>query len=396
MLTAITKTGKKICLAYNYNKATLVHLRNHEEFLCPVCGEDVTLKLGNERIFHFAHKRGGTCLEWYENETMSHVEGKRQLYQWLNRQKISSVLEFFDKGIQQRPDIMFKLHERKFALEYQCSMIPENVFIKRTENYLQNGYIPLWILDAKHLHIKKRNLISLSNFHYFFLRSSYTGSFFIPCYCPEQQHFHLIKSIVPVSTKNALCEIITVPLQKIHIESFFEISSVYQFNLIDWKKELDHFLFNWSRYVNSRQKSFLHEIYINNLNPILFPPEIGLPVSRSIFIQTPPVIWQTYLFLDVLAHKEPNDIITVKEISHQFHKRMQRKEIAIRTLPQMANANPLVPVLEYFGHLEQLGIVRRRNATVFQVLRKFIIPRTNREKEEAKERFFKMIKKYKF
>lgn len=75
---------------------------------------------------------------------------------------------------------------------------------------------------------------------------------------------------------------------------------------------------------------------------------------------------------------------------------MQRKEIAIRTLPQMANANPLVPVLEYFGHLEQLGIVRRRNATVFQVLRKFIIPRTNREKEEAKERFFKMIKKYKF
>lgn len=58
MLTAQTKIGEKICLGLDYKKDTLLALRSKEEFFCPICGESVLLKLGDQRIFHFAHKQG--------------------------------------------------------------------------------------------------------------------------------------------------------------------------------------------------------------------------------------------------------------------------------------------------------------------------------------------------
>jgi competence protein CoiA len=389
LLTARTKTGKTINLGYNYKKSTLLYLRNKEEFICPICGEEVTLKLGDQRIFHFAHKQGGTCLEFYENETLSHMEGKLQLYQWLTRQRIPAVLEYYDKEIQQRPDIMFEHHGRKFALEYQCSAIPEETFIKRTNTYLQSGYTPLWILADSHIHPKKGNIISLSNFHYLFLRAASTGKYYIPTYCPEQQYFQFIKSMIPFSVKNAFCQISIFPLQNILIESLLDPLPVNQFNLKNWNRELEYFILNWSLHPSPKQNSFLHEIYHHNLNPYLLPPEVGLPVPHSVFIQTPLVIWQTYVFIDGLADKNAGDTITLKEISYQIHKRILKKDITARKLPQLTSVNPMVPVLEYLQHLEQLGILQRKSDAVFQLQRKIAIPRSNREKEEAKAIFFK-------
>ncbi|MBT2697131.1 hypothetical protein J7E79_06860 [Bacillus sp. ISL-40] len=214
MLTAQTKIGEKICLGLDYKKETLMALRNKEEFFCPICGESVLLKLGDQRIFHFAHKQGGACRDFYENESNYHMEGKRQLFQWLIRQKIPSVLEYFDREIQQRPDIMFNHNGKKYALEYQCSTIPESIFIKRTNSYLQNGYIPLWILSSNKILIKKRNIVVLSNFQYLFLRTTSSGKFYIPSYCPEKQQFHLVESITPYSTKNAFANHSFYPIKK--------------------------------------------------------------------------------------------------------------------------------------------------------------------------------------
>ncbi len=136
-------------------------LRNKEEFICPVCGEEVTLKLGNQRIFHFAHKKVGTCRDFYERESVYHMDGKRQLYQWLVQQKIPSILEYYDREIEQRPDVMFVYQGKKYALEYQCSTISETVFMKRTRSYLER-----WVhatLDCRwqQIHKDKRNVVSL-------------------------------------------------------------------------------------------------------------------------------------------------------------------------------------------------------------------------------------------
>ena len=232
MLTAKTKTGKTICLGYDYKRETLLHFRNKEEFLCPICGESVSLKLGNQRIFHFAHKKGGVCREFYENESIYHMEGKRQLYQWLIRQRIPSTLEYYDSEIKQRPDIMFKHNGNKYALEYQCSTLSEDIFLKRTQTYLQHGYIPLWIMGSKNIKTKRKNLLSLSSFDYLFLRESIHQQFFIPSYCPENRHFVILGSIQPYSTKNAFAHICAYPINSTDLDGILHPKLINQMNIL--------------------------------------------------------------------------------------------------------------------------------------------------------------------
>ncbi|MEH7416364.1 competence protein CoiA family protein [Neobacillus drentensis] len=387
MLTALTKTGKKICLGFEYRKDTLMSLRDKEEFICPVCQERVLLKLGDQRIFHFAHKLGGQCREFYENETYEHLEGKRQLFQWLIKQNIASVLEYYDRNIQQRPDIMFNYNGKRYALEYQCSTLPDKVFTKRTSTYLENGYIPLWILSSSHLHQKRKDLITLSNFQYSFLRTASSGKLYIPAYCPEKQIFQLVESITPFSIKNSFAHLSSLPIQSIELDSILDPQNDHPLTQARWSKEMEKYIFNWALHPRAEHKPFLQEVYNQGLNIFLLPPEIGLPVDHSVLIQTPPFIWQTYLFVDVLAHKTPHELITLKEIYTSFQKRISKKQIIIRHLPQVKNVNPFSVMIEYLLLLEKFNFLTRKGDMIFEVQKKILFPHTNREKEEAKQNF---------
>jgi competence protein CoiA len=391
LLTAQTKSGENICLGFDYNKDFLLKLRSNEDFVCPICGENVLLKLGNQRIFHFAHKQGGACRDFYENESVYHMEGKRQLYQWLIKQRIPAALEYYDREIQQRPDIMFQYNGKKYALEFQCSSIPERLFTKRTKTYLQNGYIPIWLLANSQMHLKKKNIVALSTFQYFFLRPSSSGKFYIPSYCPDHHQFHFFDSITPYSIKNAFSNHSLYPLHKIDFQELLEPEIGSPVNLPCWNREIEKYNLNWSLYPSQQHKSFFQEIYNNNLNLFLLPPVIGLPVPHAVLIQTSPIIWQTYLYLDIIASKRTNDFITLQEINFHFKKRQHRKEIVLRKLPQLEQSNPLTAFIEYILLLEQLGIISRTDETTFQLNRKIIIPKSNRDREEANALF---IKKY--
>ncbi|OIK11155.1 hypothetical protein BIV60_18555 [Bacillus sp. MUM 116] len=388
MLTAYTKDGKKICLGYNYKKETLLYFRSREEFFCPVCGESVLLKLGDKRMYHFSHKKGRECSASYENESMYHMQGKLQLYQWLLRQKISAALEFYDKEIQQRTDIKFTFNNQKYALEFQCSPIAEEIFQKRTKSYLDAGYIPLWIIGDKQVHLKKKNIISLSNFHYLFLQQTVEGNFYIPSYCPEKKHFHLLDSIVSYSIKNAFVQNRYYPITQEKIDCLLKPKYFYEINLDSWIIELEKTSMNWALHPNPMHNSFLHEVYKQNLNLFLLPPEIGLPVHSSIFIQTSPIIWQTYLYLDILAKKQPMDLFTIKEVEKSFYKRICKKQIILRDLTLIKPSNPNAAVIEYLFLLEKLGIVSHNGKMVFQINRNISIPKSNRERENRKTTFF--------
>ncbi|WP_160720831.1 competence protein CoiA [Bacillus sp. USDA818B3_A] len=388
MLTAITKTGRKVCLGLNFQKETLILLRKKEKFICPICNESVVLKLGDHRIFHFAHINGSQCRNTFENETLEHLEGKRQLFQWLMKQKIPAELEFYDRQIQQRPDIMFKYKGQRYALEFQCSTLPDKIFNKRTHAYLDNGYKPLWIMSGKHIQQRRKDLLALSNFHYSFLRPSSSGRLYIPAYSTEQQLFLLVESITPFSIKNSFVDMSTLPIQSIELNSILEPIKNHSLSLTRWNKEMEKFIFNWALHPNVRNKLFLQEIYHHGLNLFLLPPEIGLPVTHSFLLETPPFIWQTYIFLDLIANKKPGDYITLKEVNASFQKRIYKKQITTRTLPQLRNIQPITAFIEYLQLLEKLKILSRKEDEVnFRLTRMIILPRSNSEREQSKQFF---------
>jgi competence protein CoiA len=381
------KSGTIFSLGTEYKKEMLLIIRKNEEFFCPACGERVSLKLGNQRIFHFAHRSGTVCRDFHESETLYHMKGKLQLYQWLERQGIPAALEFYDSIIKQRPDIVFQYGGNKYALEYQCSPISEDIFIKRTAAYYQQNYIPLWIMGSKHMKAKRKNIFSLSGFDYFFLRKTKDNHLILPSYCPEEQQFKILSSIQHYSIKNALAYVTHYPLQKTVIEEILAPKPTNHFSFAKWTMEMEKFIWNWSLHPNPELNRFLREIYMHNLNLYLLPPEIGLPGSQSLFIQTPPIIWQTYLYLDVLQDKSPNDLIDLRVVERHYNKRIMKTEIINRNMPQLPNVISFNAVKEYFLQLERLGILTNKSETVFQLQTKIFIPKSNREKEERRNEF---------
>jgi competence protein CoiA len=392
LLNAKTSSGTTFSLGNNYRKENLLSLRNKEKFYCPVCGEAVSLKLGNQRIYHFSHRSGTVCRDIFESETIYHMEGKLQLYQWLKGQEIPAELEYFDQTIGQRPDIMFRYAGNKYALEYQCSPITEEIFIKRTDSYYQQNYIPLWIIGSKHIKAKRSNVYSLSNFHYFFLRETKGRHLILPSYCPEEKQFQILSSILPYSIKNTVANSLHFSIQNAGIEDILTPKWIAHSNFSKWSNENEKSTMYWSLHPSPGQHRFLREIYHHNLNLYLLPPEIGLPVNHSLLIQTPAIVWQTYLYLDALEDKSPNDLIHLKEVERNFNDRIKTKEITIRKLPQIPRETSFLAVKEYFLQLERVGIVIKRNETTYQLQNRIYIPKSNREKEERRNEFIQKNK----
>jgi competence protein CoiA len=390
LLTAITSKAERICLGDGWNKDHLVSLRENAILYCPNCHERVTLKLGEKRIFHFAHQKGSFCSVEHEGETDFHLKGKLQLYQWLKLQNLNPTLEFYDASIKQRADMIFTIATNRYALEFQCSTISDTVFNKRTMGYRSRGYIPLWILGANQLKTKNSFVSSLSDFHFLFLQKTPFNTWTIPFYCSETQNFILLHSIQPLTIRKFISNKTIQKLNQIPFTHLFSLPIENKtYPSYKWIGELEQLKNSLIRYSTGHQKSFLLDLYQNHLNVLLLPPFIGLPVQESISIITPPLIWQAYLFLDVFFKKDTQTPISYHEIYNAFTKRKMKNHIHLRQSPVDDELNPSIAVYQYIELLVKLGILLKFNETTFLINHPIILAGNIEEQKENEKQFFK-------
>lgn len=84
MFSAVTEDGQVFHLIGRQRREQLKQTR----FFCPVCAEELDVKLGSQKAPHFAHKQNKSCTIDIEPESAYHLEGKRQLYVWLKTQRL--------------------------------------------------------------------------------------------------------------------------------------------------------------------------------------------------------------------------------------------------------------------------------------------------------------------
>ncbi|MGJ7919595.1 competence protein CoiA [Neobacillus sp. LXY-4] len=363
MLTALNSDGSLICLADHQNRQSLLHLREKEKFYCPRCKEGVILKIGSKKVSHFAHYKSSSCSEQYERESAYHLLGKQQLYLWLKEQGFQPELEAYDEVIKQRPDIRFTFQNIRYAVEYQCSTIPDESFIKRTRNYLQHQYFPIWILGGHFFTRKGNGVVSLSDFQYLTITSTNNQSS-LTFYCPNANQMIFLRQIFPISIRNAMASISIKPLNNLNVPEFISPHNHGFSPLSTWQKEMKTFKQFYSQKPQSFRDPFLKELYLNRLHFALLPPEIGLPVSNSIFIRTPPAVWQGYLYLDCFKNRSQDEAISLNTINQAFQKRVWKKQISLRELA-MLNGDASLAVQEYLKLLTACGYLTKISATDF-------------------------------
>jgi competence protein CoiA len=387
MLTAICENGGRICLADIKNTFTLQALKEKESFFCPTCKEKMILKICLKKVSHFAHYRASSCSEQFENESSYHLDGKQKLYHWLKGQGLEPELEFFDQAIQQRPDIRFSYQNTRYAVEYQCSTIPESLFIKRTSTYQQNGYTPLWILGGNQLLRKSPPLISLSDFQYLSLVMGKTNTF-LPYFCPNSNRFILLRQIIPVTIRNCFASISINPPDMVNIDDLINPHNQFPTSIKHWRKEISSFKQNYSQKPQSFSDPFLKQLYTNHLHLLYLPPEIGLPVLHGAYIRTPPVIWQGFLYLDVLRNCAPGEIFSFAFVYQAFKNRVNKKQITLRLLP-LGEGNASIAVLEYLHTLCDSQYLTMINKQTFKVNYYLKASQNMMEQEQTENNFYR-------
>src|SRR5690625_6266192 len=97
---------------------------------------------------HFANARKANCLSQGGCEGSYHNKGKLLLYQWLKSQHLHVALEKYLPDIQQQPDVLLSVLNRKIAIEFQCSRISAADLKQRIAGYKKLNIQSIWILVA--------------------------------------------------------------------------------------------------------------------------------------------------------------------------------------------------------------------------------------------------------
>lgn len=388
LFSAIQKDGEILYLFPRHSRSWLQEKKKKEKFYCPECKEQVVLKLGKHRIEHFAHQQGAQCTESYERESDYHMNGKLQLYQWLEEKKLNPVLEPYYPAIHQRPDVAFIHGHQAYALEFQCSVIPLGLMEKRTKQYRRVHSSALWILGGKNINRKGERKVALTNFDYYFASKSPAGSWFIPAYCPASKIFILLNNLTPITTKNAFANLSIIPLHQFTLNSLFAPLHKQPFSSEEWKREIRSQKLNMQMR-GIQPKELLQELYSLGLNISLLPPFIGIPVPSAILLESPPLIWQTYLFIDHLFSREAGDMITVNDIFQTFVRRLDKGMLYTRLLPLAPNYSHLAPLIEYLHVLEKVQVLESINANTFRILQKVKAPEHVVMQQKIEEQFYK-------
>lgn len=146
------KLGENTINCYDgaYSKEQLKKWAKKNILICPVCNKPYEYCHGEFVSPYFRHKEKNQCEDRYsEPETQEHINGKRDLYEWIKNQKgvSDAMLEGWLPETKQRPDIMFKYNGEQYVIEYQCSPIASE-YIERHELYKAGGIKDIWILGT--------------------------------------------------------------------------------------------------------------------------------------------------------------------------------------------------------------------------------------------------------
>ncbi|MBQ4523364.1 MAG: hypothetical protein IJA10_10525 [Lachnospiraceae bacterium] len=152
MLILTCKLRNEIINCYDgtHSKEQLKKWATKKILLCPVCDKPYEYCHGQVKTPYFRHMNKNECEDRFsESETEEHLNGKRDLFEWIKKQKgvNNVVLEGWIPETKQRPDIMFEYGGKKYVIEYQCSPIATE-YVERHELYKASGITDIWILGT--------------------------------------------------------------------------------------------------------------------------------------------------------------------------------------------------------------------------------------------------------
>ncbi|WP_268537095.1 competence protein CoiA family protein [Bacillus atrophaeus] len=329
MFSAVTSEGKTVYLMKERYAATEASELRKTKFFCPVCREQLDVKLGSLKAPHFAHKQNKACTIEFEPESAYHLEGKKQLYSWLKAKGCSPVLEPYVKSIQQRPDIIANVQGGMLAFEFQCANLAPDLLYKRTQGLKQAGAEPLWIIGGNRLKRTSRHFFQLSAFHWQFMKENPRQ--FLLFYCPEARSFYKLHHITPFYANYACASLEAIPLTKANVKDMWFSASAPSFQPAAWQSAITRFRHKPPRFLSKEANHLRLLFYEKRQTPLPFlPPEVFAPIPLGAVFLSPVLIWQGHLYMYITDLAEKRMPIRFSAVFRFCKMQIQKKRIHLR------------------------------------------------------------------
>ncbi|OZU90621.1 hypothetical protein CIL03_05645 [Virgibacillus indicus] len=362
MLQAKTLEGKLMTLAILTREELKKLKQENKLFFCPTCSQQVIIKAGLQMIPHFAHKSIIDCPSAEGGEGAYHEQGKLLLYQWFRAQGITVQLEAFLPEINQRPDLLLTLNNKRIVVEYQCARIPVELIQQRNEGYKSAGITPIWILGANRLKRQTGNHFKADQFTLQFLHKFSTKYPLILYYfCPETLQFITIQDSYLTKIGQAAGKINAAKLNMIGFTDIFKQQSfdpdeIYQL----WKKEKRQFRLKARKHLFGSELAWHQWLYLKGTHLEYLPSIIHLPNASAHWMKTPGWNWQSRLCLDVIDKLSAGSSFSLKTCEYHLRKQIHNPQY----FPLILSAEN--PIENYLRQLCQLGIIEQLSDHTYQ------------------------------
>jgi competence CoiA-like predicted nuclease len=365
MLQAKLKNGKRVTPASLPQKELQKLKKEHPQFYCPVCGEQVILRAGEKVIAHFAHRQNADCITIGGGEGAYHEQGKLALYQWLTAQGLEAELEVYLPEINQRPDLLLQVKKRRIAIEYQCSRISPEEITERTDGYRQAGIHVIWILGERLMKRTGTNTLTADTFTQTMMHQfspDYPLSLFY--FCPITFRVIKFQDLTFIRQQRAAGALTVRPLCEM---TFPDLLAAQFLNPHDhlriWQREKKQFRVR----VKSRQfgsaLDWQYWLYGKGLHQEQLPSIVHLPVKSAYRIKLPSWIWQSRLALDVLVPLPVGGTFTLARCKYVVQEKLQ----PAKHFPLIQSMDD--PILDYLNLLSSLDIIEPFDSQTFKKLK---------------------------
>lgn len=355
MLQAKTNNGEFTTLA-SLPKTEIAKKRK-QPFFCPTCHEQVIVRAGPQTIPHFAHKSKSKCPLSEGGESVYHEKGKFLLYRWLASQGLDVELEHYLPSIQQRPDILLTVSNKRIAIEYQCARIPIQTVHKRIKGYCREGITPIWIMSAKLFRRKRHNTIKIDSFLQQFIHHFSTETIPVLYFlCPQTKQFIRFQHIIYNRMNQALGRIVVTPYDFLTFPELFTYHTYSRQNLYhDWKREKRFLRLHRKRQLYGRDLDWHNWLYEKRTHKEYMPSVIHLPVYGQHLMKIPLWDWQSRICLDIIHQRKIGGVLSDGEC-----KQLLMLDMIKSSHYPMLNTHA-DPIKEYLNLLVKEGTLLRVN-----------------------------------
>ncbi|KKI93627.1 hypothetical protein WQ54_03175 [Bacillus sp. SA1-12] len=368
MFVAYDEKGVLINVAEKkWTKEDLIKLREEKTFHCPTCSNELELKIGSIITAHFAHKRLTGCQAEGRPESTYHMQGKQDLFEWLNNQpKIGEVqLEPYLHEIKQRPDLLFLNGDEKIVIEFQCSAIDSSLLNKRTKSYKEANIMSFWILGAISLKRTGKMSFQLTPFQWFFTRIIESQSqLFLYSYCSNLKSFIILQSIIPFSSQSIIANHITYPLRS---TSYFDLQKFHlnKRNLmLAWINKIRRFRLKTISFMGKDAAALNLFLYQTKHSPLThLPSHAFLPLHSNYLIESPVYVWQGWILL-YIESIPLQSTFSCQDVYHYMAKKVREGILKIRHLPHI-DLDYSYAIKDYLLRLCGFSIIKQLQKNVF-------------------------------